>query len=191
MIQSVGSRGPSVSSDAPSRAASSQGSRRSRRAEGNAQHIEASNSRSGSLEVTTAEGDKVSISFSAIQKLQADQVKVYTKRGNAAAQSVSQDSQLQVNVKVEGSLNDQEVSDIVNLLQSLSGGAQAGATQTPASQNTTPQTTSQTTAPQVDGTQTTEQSSTPSAPTNYQSISAYHYQYQQNWSYQSTQVQFG
>jgi hypothetical protein len=189
------------SHDAAPRANYSPAPHRSRRTQGNAQHVDASNSQSGSLDVTTAEGDKVSISFSAIQKLQADQVQVHTKRGDANAQSINQSSQLQVDVKVDGSLSDKEVSDIFNLLQSLAGntakasntgtnsGVSAGSTA--GSDVATATNATNAASDSGDSSASSDTTGSQNAPANFLSLSAYHYEYHLESSYQSSQVQFG
>jgi len=95
--------------------------KQAQRPEGRGVHLRSSTTRSGTLDVTTADGDKVSISFSAVQQLQTDQTQVRTRRGSASTQDTSHSSDVQVGVKVDGSLSDQEVADIAKLLQTLAG----------------------------------------------------------------------
>jgi hypothetical protein len=90
------------------------------RAQASASVLDAQFSSTGALQVTTDEGDTVSISFAALQQLHAESF-----RGNAGGARVdygssSQTSGVSVDINVNGSLNDKEVADIGKLLQELS-----------------------------------------------------------------------
>ena len=72
-----------------------------------------------SLEVKTDDGDTVSISFEALNRIQAGVYSARAGGGGASAQTVSAESSIQVAVKVEGSLDKEETSQITELLQRL------------------------------------------------------------------------
>jgi hypothetical protein len=72
------------------------------------------------LELRTADGDTVSISFETVRRL--------TGSRGAGGGSVTAESSIAVQVAVTGSLSDQEVDDISNLLRDLvQASAPAGA----------------------------------------------------------------
>ena len=72
-----------------------------------------------SLEVKTDDGDTVSISFEALNRIQAGVYSARADGGSASAQTVSAESSIQVAVKVEGSLDKEETRQISKLLQRL------------------------------------------------------------------------
>ena len=72
-----------------------------------------------SLEVKTDDGDTVSISFEALNRIQAGVYSARADGGGASAQTVSAESSIQVAVKVEGSLDEEETRQISELLQRL------------------------------------------------------------------------
>ena len=89
---------------------------RGSRAEGTTQ-------RSASLEVTTEEGDKVSISFSAVERFQVQRGRVRDGASRGQVTTASSSTSVSVELKVEGDLNDQEVADISKLLEALTQAA--------------------------------------------------------------------
>lgn len=79
-----------------------------------------------SLDVKTDDGDTVSISFEAVSRVQAG---VYSARADgdkARAESFSSKSSYQAEVKVEGTLDDEEASQIAELLRHLVASARSG-----------------------------------------------------------------
>jgi len=72
-----------------------------------------------SLEVKTDDGDTVSISFEAFSRIQAGVYSARADGGEASAETVSAESSIHVAVKVEGSLDGEEASQITELLQRL------------------------------------------------------------------------
>ena len=165
MIQSIASGNSPVSPSYHDRPAH-RSSGRGHRAEASASHLEATTQRSGSLEVTTAEGDRVSISFSAAQQLQASQVEVRGRHGQkAGAENVAQSSSVEVEVSVEGSLSDQEVADIAKLLESLSAAARGQGTPKPVP--------------------------SPAASGGYQTINSFQFQYQEQVEFQYSHSYLG
>jgi hypothetical protein len=84
------------------------------------------------FKVKTAEGDTVELSISAASQLRNEsasyQVQGQSGGGQATIQNRSRANQFQLQLKVNGDLNDQELQDIGSLLQSLaSGNGSAGA----------------------------------------------------------------
>lgn len=80
---------------------------------------------SASLSVVTAEGDRVTISIESIEKAALE-----NRSGQKGAREInsvraSLESRMAVNIGVEGSLSEQEASDIAALLQELTGAAKA------------------------------------------------------------------
>jgi hypothetical protein len=90
----------------------------------------------GDLEVTTNEGDKISISFAALSELHAQTLQA--QNGGTGVNSgtnssinssinygsTSSSASLAVSVKVDGSLNDKELADIGALIRQLAAGIQ-------------------------------------------------------------------
>ena len=74
----------------------------------------------GALELTTKDGDRVSISFSALDRLST----AAASRGQQVSAEAKSRSAVSVNVKVEGTIDDQELADITKLMERL--GAAAG-----------------------------------------------------------------
>ncbi|MEO8025185.1 MAG: hypothetical protein ABI823_01845 [Bryobacteraceae bacterium] len=75
------------------------------------QRLDAQRASSFQLKLTTAEGDKVTISAEALQALSAS--------SSADGQQAQSASGLSVKVSVQGDLNEQELKDIVKLAQAL------------------------------------------------------------------------
>jgi len=129
-----------VQADSSSRAAASLGVERgvhSARADGDAPdrasfrgvHAEYSSREAVSLEVKTDDGDTVSISFEALNRVRAG---VYSARANgrtAGQESVSAESAFEAKVQVKGTLDDEEARQIAELLQSLVTTARSAAPQ--------------------------------------------------------------
>jgi len=85
------------------------------------QHTESTRS-SLSLKVTTAEGDTVELSLDASTLKELDWGSAYTPQGSACINSASETDTVKLNLKAQGNLNDQEVSDIASIIQSLETG---------------------------------------------------------------------
>ena len=79
-----------------------------------------------SLEVKTDDGDTVSISFEALNRIQAGVYSARVDGEKARVESVSAESSLQVEIKVEGTLDAEEVSQITELLRRLVASARSG-----------------------------------------------------------------
>jgi hypothetical protein len=75
--------------------------------------------RAGVLNITTAEGDTVSISFAGLQRSQSESYSARTSNRTAAGYSASSSAALAIEVKVDGSLSQQEMSDIGTLMEAL------------------------------------------------------------------------
>jgi hypothetical protein len=123
MFHGIGSQGGPAWSQGvqpQQNARSTQRSSQQARAQASASVLDAQVSRTGALQVTTDDGDTVSISFAALQQLHAESFR--GKAGGARADygSTSQTSGVSVDINVNGSLNDKEVADIGKLLQELS-----------------------------------------------------------------------
>jgi hypothetical protein len=75
----------------------------------------------GKLEITTAEGDKVTLSFSqAAERSRARGAVEGSDTGVTRTQATAQSSQVQLSVSVEGDLSKQELEDIGKLVNALS-----------------------------------------------------------------------
>jgi hypothetical protein len=85
------------------------------------EHTESTQS-SLSLKVTTAEGDTVELSLDASILKKLERGSAYTPQASASINSASKTDSLKFNLKVTGNLNDQEVSDIASLIQTLETG---------------------------------------------------------------------
>lgn len=72
-----------------------------------------------SLEVKTDDGDTISISFEALSRIQAGVYSARVDGDKARAESFSSESSFQVEIKVEGTLDDEEASQIAELLRHL------------------------------------------------------------------------
>jgi len=92
--------------------------------------LDVSVSRAGALQVTTDDGDTISISFATLDQLHAESFHGGTRGAGVAYsrlayshlayQGASQTSSVSVDINVNGSLDDKELSDIGRLLQQLS-----------------------------------------------------------------------
>jgi hypothetical protein len=72
-----------------------------------------------SLKVRTAEGDTVEISLTAKSRARFDSSAFDSAKGGAAYTRSSQSGSIHFTAKISGDLNDQEMSDIASLIQSL------------------------------------------------------------------------
>lgn len=79
-------------------------------------------SEEGSLTLTTAEGDKVTISFSNKQSTNVDQAKLYGPSGSFEATRTRSKESSQLSVSLEGDLSEAELKDITDLVSKLSSG---------------------------------------------------------------------
>lgn len=79
-------------------------------------------SEEGSLTLTTAEGDKVTISFSNQQSTKVDQAKLYGPNGSFEATRTSSKQSSQLSVSLDGNLSEAELKDITDLVSKLSSG---------------------------------------------------------------------
>jgi hypothetical protein len=77
-------------------------------------------SRAGSLQVTTSDGDTVSISFAALEQAHAESFRGTDGASRVNYASASQSSGVSVDISVDGSLDREEVADIRKLLRQLS-----------------------------------------------------------------------
>ncbi|MCX6631446.1 MAG: hypothetical protein NTW28_27855 [Candidatus Solibacter sp.] len=77
------------------------------------------------LSVRTAEGDTVKLSFDATSLKQIESGKARTSEGNVSYSRASQSDSFNFKAKITGDLNQQEMSDIANLIQSLETGKPA------------------------------------------------------------------
>jgi hypothetical protein len=74
---------------------------------------------SGALKVTTADGDTVSISFSARQQLQSLTYSGVGRHGSVEYSGSSASSSTTVAIRVDGSLDQSEIEDISKVMESL------------------------------------------------------------------------
>jgi hypothetical protein len=79
-------------------------------------------SEEGSLTLTTAEGDKVTISFRNQQSTKVDQATLYGPEGSYERTRVKTRESSQLSVSLEGELSEDELADITALVSKLSGG---------------------------------------------------------------------
>lgn len=84
-----------------------------------ASHLEADVEQKGSLKVTTAEGDTVTISFTESDSLQSDSVGGRSGGLSASSGQSRVSSSLDMHIQVDGSLDDKEVADISKLMRDL------------------------------------------------------------------------
>ena len=94
--------------------------------------LDAKVTQTGALQVTTDEGDKISISFAALSELHAQTLQAQS--GGTGANSgintsvnygsTSSSDSLAVSVQVNGSLNDKELADLGTLISQLAAGIQ-------------------------------------------------------------------
>lgn len=111
----------------------SSGSTPSVSASASATTLDAEVSSAGALFVTTNDGDKISISFAALNQLHASSLQGGTKDAGVADGNTSAANGISVSVSVDGSLNSGEVTDIANPLKQLAQAIQNPAnTPTPA-----------------------------------------------------------
>jgi hypothetical protein len=89
-------------------------------------HTESTQS-SLTLKVRTAEGDTVELSFDATTLKQLESGRARSSHNKASYSSASESVSFSFNAKVTGDLNDQELSDIAKLIQSLETGQAATA----------------------------------------------------------------
>ncbi|MBM3759686.1 MAG: hypothetical protein FJW36_05510 [Acidobacteria bacterium] len=82
-------------------------------------------SEEGSLTLTTAEGDKVTISFKNSQTAKVDQARLYGPNGGFESTRVKTRETAQLSVSLEGSLSEAELKDITDLVAKLSSGISA------------------------------------------------------------------
>ncbi len=73
----------------------------------------------GALKLTTADGDTVTISFSALEELQSDSYSAQKKGGTLNYSRSAASSSTSVNIQVDGSLDKGEIEDIGKVLNSL------------------------------------------------------------------------
>ncbi|MEO6758119.1 MAG: hypothetical protein ABIO24_01610 [Saprospiraceae bacterium] len=78
------------------------------------------------MEVKTRDGDTVSISFAALNQIRAIAASAQADGTNATSQSVSAESAFNVQVNVNGSLDDREARQISELLKRLVSTARSG-----------------------------------------------------------------
>lgn len=82
-------------------------------------------SEEGSLTLTTAEGDKVTISFRNQQSTKVDQAKLYGPDGSYERTRVKTRESSELSVSLEGNLSEEELADIKQLVEKLSSGITA------------------------------------------------------------------
>ena len=82
-------------------------------------------SEEGSLTLTTAEGDKVTISFRNQQSTKVDQAKLYGPDGSFEKTRTKSKQSSELSVSLEGNLSEAELKDITALVTQLSGGLQS------------------------------------------------------------------
>lgn len=82
-------------------------------------HSSAQAQQAGVLQVTTAEGDVVTISFGGLQKARSDSRQSANANGYSASSHSSASASIAGGVQVQGSLSDKEVADISSLMSSL------------------------------------------------------------------------
>jgi hypothetical protein len=79
------------------------------------------------LNVITADGDTVQLSFDATSLKQIEKATARSSQGKASYTNVSQSSSFNFNAKVTGDLNEQELSDIASVIKALQTGASPSA----------------------------------------------------------------
>jgi hypothetical protein len=80
----------------------------------------------GSLTITTAEGDKVTLSFRNTQSVRASEARLYGPNGLFARAQVKGRESREIGVSLEGNLSEQEMADITALVGQLTGQGEAG-----------------------------------------------------------------
>jgi hypothetical protein len=73
----------------------------------------------GDLEVTTDDGDHVSISFAALRRVHAEAVQARSEGASLDYGSAASSDKVAIGIHVDGSLDDKEVADIGQLLAQL------------------------------------------------------------------------
>jgi hypothetical protein len=81
--------------------------------------IEYESKETAALEVKTDDGDTVSISFEALSRIHAGAYSAQIDGTGASARTLSAESSLRVQVKVEGTLDDEEAGQTGELLERL------------------------------------------------------------------------
>jgi hypothetical protein len=89
--------------------------------EARAAHAESRVEQAGALQVKTADGDTVSISFASLRALSLDAFQARGGRSAAEGGGGAQSSAVSVSVRVQGTLDDQEAADIQDLLGRMMG----------------------------------------------------------------------
>lgn len=84
--------------------------------------LKSRSSEEGSLTLTTAEGDKVTISFRNQQTAKLDQTRLYGPDGSFERTRVKSRESSQLAVSLEGNLSESELADITALVSKLSEG---------------------------------------------------------------------
>jgi hypothetical protein len=84
-------------------------------------HTESTKS-SLALNVITAEGDTVELSYDATSLKQTEKATARSSPGKATSSNTSESSSYNFNAKVTGDLNEQELSDIANVIKALQTG---------------------------------------------------------------------
>lgn len=80
----------------------------------------------GSLTLTTAEGDKVTISFRNRQSAKVDEARFYGPEGSFEKTRVKTRERSELSVSLEGSLSEEELADISALVDKLTGQGDGG-----------------------------------------------------------------
>lgn len=84
-----------------------------------AARVSAELQQAGSLQIVTDDGDKVTISFAALQQMQAESVEATGEGAAASYQNLLARSSMTSSLKVEGSLDREELSDIRKLMRTI------------------------------------------------------------------------
>ncbi len=94
-----------------------------------------SQSEEGSLTLTTAEGDKLTISFSNQQSTRVDQARLYGPNGSFEATRTQTKESSQLSVSLKGDLSEAELKDITDLISKLSSGLESAPKQVASTNN--------------------------------------------------------
>lgn len=89
------------------------------RLQARASTVDAQISRTGDLQITTDDGDTVSISFSALKQFHAESFRGKTDGARVDYRNTESSSQVNVSIGVEGTLDSGEIADIGKLLEQL------------------------------------------------------------------------
>jgi hypothetical protein len=84
-----------------------------------ATHVESESRQEGALKITTADGDTVSISFAALQQFKSDSYGATAGGSSARSAKSTTKSAVKLDVKVNGSLDKNEIADISKLVDQL------------------------------------------------------------------------